>query len=289
MTNKIKYFLSLTTINIFFSHVMLVFGTIWLLIEFPSSVNISIKAFFDRLGNSTLLYSLFISLACGIYCIWPKKKLFKKFSASNTSIELIVGDIFKQEGNFAISSSNFYDTNFDIANLSLKSQLINKCFSSDTAHIDRLIEQSLDEQQIIGVIDAQKISGKNLKYPIGTVVKLSQNNRFIFTLVISELIFEGTRKHTLSNPEMLNDALNKFWAFLKTEGRIKPISVPVFGSGLARINLSYKLLVQSIILSFVTFSKTTRITEKLTIVVSEECYSPKDFEEIDRFLDSIEI
>ena len=70
---------------------------------------------------------------------------------------------------------------------------------------------------------------------------------------------------------------------------MKPISVPVFGSGLARINLSYKLLVQSIILSFVTFSKTTRVTEKLTIVVSDECYNPKDFEEIDGFLDSIEI
>ena len=118
-----------------------------------------------------------------MYHIWPKKNLFKKFNASNTSIEIIVGDIFEQEGNFAIGSSNFYDTNFDIANLSLKSQLINRCFNSDTAHIDRLIEQSLDEQQVIGVIDAQKTNGKNLKYPIGTVVKLSQNNRCIFTLI----------------------------------------------------------------------------------------------------------
>lgn len=289
MSNKFKYFLSPSTIKSFFSHALLAFGTIWLLIEFPSSVNTSIKYFFDKLGNSVLICSSFVSFIYGVYHIWPRRKLFKKFNASNTSIELVVGDIFEQEGNFAIGSSNFYDTNFDIANLSLKSQLINRCFNSDTDHIDRLIEQSLDEQEISGVIDNQKTNGKNLKYPIGTVVKLSQNNRFIFTLIISELMFEGTRKHTLSNPELLNNALNKFWAFLKTEGRMKPISVPVFGSGLARINLSYKLLVQSIILSFVTFSKTTRITEKLTIVVSEECYNPKDFEEIDRFLDSIEI
>lgn len=285
----LKYLLNASTIKNFFNNALIAFGIIWLIIEFPSSVNASAKSFFDDFGNNTLIYSCLISFVCGAYNIWPKRKLSKKFNASNTAIEIVVGDIFEQEGNFAIGSSNFYDTNFDIANLSLKSQLINKCFNSDTVHIDRLISQSLDEQQIIGILDTQKTNGKNLKYPIGTVVKLSQNNRFIFTLVISELIFEGTRKHTTSSPELLNNALNKFWEFLKTEGRMNSIAVPVFGSGLARINLSYKLLMQSIILSFVTFSKTTRITDKLTIVVSEKCYSPKDFEEVDRFLDSIEI
>jgi len=289
MNSKLKHYIRKDTIIIFFSVFLFSFGTIWLFIEFPSSVNSSIKGFFEKFGNLTLIFSIIISFFVGLIRIYPKKKLNRKFIASNTSIEIFVGDIFDEKGNFAIGSSNYFDTNFEIANLSLKSQLINRCFNSDTTDVDRLIEQSLTEQCIAGEIDLSKTIGKQQKFPIGTTVRLNQNNRQIYVFVISELLFEDGRKHTSSNPELLNIALSKFWSFVKTENRMREIAIPVLGSGLARINLSYRLLIQMIILSFVTYSKSTRITEKLKIVVHEKDYNPEDFEELNRFLKSIEI
>lgn len=284
-----SYYLKKETILNFCTSFLVAFGTIWLLIEFPSSVNTSIKDFFNEYGNSTLILASIVSFLFGVFRTFPKKRIYKKFTASNTSIEIKVGDIFEEKGNIAIGSSDYFDTTFEIANLSLKSQLINRCFNSDSLLVDNLIDQSLSQQGIQGTTNSSKNIGKQLKYQIGTTVRLNQNNRQIFILVISQLLFEDGRKHTISNPELLNVALNKFWSFVKTENRVTEISIPVFGSGLARVNLSYRLLIQLIILSFVTYSKSVRISEKLKIVVSKKDYNPEDFVELSKFLKSIEI
>lgn len=284
-----NYYFRKDTLMNFVRFFLMSFGTIWLFIEFPSSLNTVIKEFFNSFGNLTLIISSILSIFFGFFRILPSKKINRKFAASNTSVEITVGDIFNERGNFAIGSSNYFDTNFEISNLSLKSQLINRCFNSDTENIDRLIDQSLTEQGVSGIIDTAKTVGKQKKFPIGTTVKLNQSNRHIFILVISELIFEQGRKHTISNPKLLNDSLSEFWSFIKTEGRMKEITIPVFGSGLARVNLSYRLLIQMIVLSFVTYSKSTRITEQLKIMVHEKDYNPEDFEELNKFLKSIEI
>lgn len=284
-----SYYFKKETILNFCASFLVAFGTIWLLIEFPSSVNTSIKDFFNEYGNSTLIFASIVSFLFGLFRIRPKKEIYKKFTASNTSIEIKVGDIFEEKGNIAIGSSDYFDTTFEIANLSLKSQLINRCFNSDSSIVDTLIDQSLSQQGIQGTVNSSKNIGKQLRYQIGTTVRLNQNNRQIFILVISQLLFEDGRKHTISNPELLNVALNKFWSFVKTENRVTEISIPVFGSGLARVNLSYRLLIQLIVLSFVTYSKAVRISEKLKIVVNKKDYNPEDFVELSKFLKSIEI
>lgn len=289
MNIKVKHYFKLETFKNLISYALIAFGTIWLLIEFPSSVNDTMKKFFESLGDWVLIISIFLSLTFGIIRVFPKSKVSKKFNASNTSVEIVVGDIFKEKGNFTIGSSNYFDTNFEIANLSLKSQLINRCFESDIELLNNKILESIDKQGIKGKKDKNKPLGNKTKYPIGTTVSLNQAERQIFILIISKLVFEENRKHTISNPTYLNEALNKFWEFIKTEGRMKPISIPVFGSGLARVNLSFSLLIQLIVFSYVTYSKSTRISEKLKIIVYEKDYNPNDFEELKMFLKSIEI
>jgi hypothetical protein len=289
MKINMDYFLSKDTFLKFSSSFLIAFGTIWLLIEFPSSHINNFKTFIDINANYILCVSIFISLLFGVFKIIPKKRIYKKFIASNTSIEIIIGDLFKDNVNILIGSSNYFDTNSNISNSTLKSQLINRCFSGETKHLDELIESSLSVQNLSGIFDESKPFGKKNKFPIGTTIRIDQNNRQIFMLIISELFFNGTNKHTSSTPDLLNTALYKFWNFYKTEGRMKEISIPVLGSGLARVNLSYRVLIQLIILSFITYSKSTRITEKLKIVVYEKDYNPEDFEELNKFVNSIDI
>ncbi len=269
---------------------LIAFGTIWLLIEFPSSVNSDVKTYVESLGQNVLIFSTILSLIYGFFRVFPKTSVKKEFKASNTLVEIKLGDIFNEKTNIAIGSSDYFDTNYDInSNLSLKSQVINKCFNSDSKYVDNLIQTSLSNQNLTGIANESRFEGKKVKYPPGTTVILPHDNRKIFVVIISKLIYEGTRKHTSSNPQLLNNALNKLWETVKTEGRMKPLTIPVFGSGLARVNLSFLLLIQLIVLSFVTYSKNTRITEKLTISIHESQYNPSDFEELKKFLESMEI
>src|SRR5262245_37267836 len=113
MNNNMKYYFKKDTLINFFSSFLFTFGTIWLFIEFPSSVKSTVKDFFDKFGNSTLIYSSIASFLVGLIRIYPTKKINRKFIASNTSIEITVGDIFNEKGNFAIGSSNYFDTNFE--------------------------------------------------------------------------------------------------------------------------------------------------------------------------------
>lgn len=70
---------------------------------------------------------------------------------------------------------------------------------------------------------------------------------------------------------------------------MKEVSVPVLGSGLSGINLSNLMIIESIILSYAIHSKTSRISDKLSIIIPNDKYDPKDFHEICRFLDAIQI
>jgi len=290
MNRKISHLSKVESLKQIGKFFLIAFGTIWLLIEFPSSVNSDLEIYVESLGNYVLVFSIILSLIYGVIRVFPKMSVKKEFKASNTSIEIKVSDIFNEKTHIAIGSSDYFDTNYDInSNLSLKSQVINKCFNSDVKYVDELIQISLTKQNLTGIEDENRIEGKKVKYPPGTTVILPHDSRKIFVVIISKLIYEGSRKHTSSNPQLLNNALNKLWETVKTEGRMKPLTIPVFGSGLASINLSFLLLTQLIVLSFVTYSKNTRITDKLTINIHESQYNPSDFEELKKFLDSMEI
>lgn len=290
MNKKLRHLITGKTLKQIRKYFLLAFGTIWLLIEFPSGVNKDFEGYVESIGQCVLVGSIIIALIYGIYKARPKTSVKKEFKASNTAVEIKVGDIFDEKINIAIGSSDYFDTNYDInSNLSLKSQVINKCFNSDIQYVDELIQTSISKQNITGIENSERNEGKKIKYAPGTTIILPHDNRKIFVAVISELKYEGNRKHTNSNPQLLNNALNKLWEIIKTEGRMKPLTIPVFGSGLARVNLSFLLLIQLIILSFVAYSKSTRITEKLTINIHESQYNPSDFEELRKFLDSIEI
>lgn len=272
------------------SNFLIMFGGIWLCLEFPSFLSDDFLQFIKPFTNWILFISLFTSLIYAFIMSFPIMEYEKEFKASNTSIKIKVGDLINESCDIVVGTSDYFDTAYDIqSNISLKSQVINRLFNSDKDNVDRLIENSLQNQAIEGTINNEKQIGKNIQYQIGTIAILLQNNRKIYLTVITNLVFENQDKHTETNPEKFNVALNCLWNKIKVEGRKKEISIPVIGSGLSGLNLSNLILMQSAILSFVVFSKQTRITQKLNVVIKEDNYNPNDFEEIVKFLNTIQI
>ena len=289
LKKRITYFFKFQKTKML-SNFLIMFGGIWLCLEFPSFLSDNFLQFIKPFTNWILWISLFTSLIYAFIMSFPKMAYEKEFKASNTSIKIKVGDLINETCDIVVGTSDYFDTAYDTqSNISLKSQVINRLFNSDKENVDRLIENSLQNQAIEGTINQEKQIGKNKQYQIGTIAILPQNNRKIYLTIITNLVFENQDKHTETSPEKYHIALNSLWNKIKVEGRKKEISIPVIGSGLSGLNLSNLILMQSAILSFVVFSKQTRITQKLNVVIKGDNYNPNDFEEIIKFLNKIQI
>lgn len=265
------------------------FGTIWLFIEFSSALFDSVKTYTSNNSWSFLISAVGVSLIFAFWKAWPILKMSKKFKASSTEICVKIGDLFSQPHNIVVTTSDFFDTSIPQGTrVSLKSQMIDKFFSGNIQTLDTLINQSLTNQGAVGVYEASK-NGKKHRFPIGTIAVVPTSQNRIFITILAALTFQNNIKHTTSDPTKLNIALNELWKQVRIEGRMKEVSVPILGSGLAGISLSNLMVIESIIMSYAINSKTSRISDKLTIVIPESKYDPKDFHEINGFLNTIQI
>lgn len=266
-----------------------VFGTIWLFIEFLSALFDNVKNYTVNHNWAFLLSAVAISLIVGFWKVWPVMTITRKFKASNTEICVKTGDLFSQPHNIVVTSSDFFDTNIPQGTrVSLKSQMIDKFFSGNIHTLDTLINRSLTNQGITGSHESSK-NGKKDRYPIGTIAVVPTQQNRIFITVLAELYFQNNIKHTLSDPNKLHITLNELWKQIRIEGRMKEVSLPILGSGLSGINLSNLMIIDSIIMSYAIHSKTSRVSERLTIVIPENKYDPRDFHDIQRLLEAIQI
>lgn len=271
-----------------FENFLVGIGAIWLSIEFPSFLIPSFEKYIKDNNISTLIIALSISVLYAFIKDWPKVEITKTFKASNTSICIKVGDIFTENDNIIMGSSDYFDTTFRRTDVSLKSKMINLYFQNSIPVLDNLMNTSLSNQRVFGQLDTTRTVGKNVKYPIGTTVVIPVQQKRIFLTIITNLLTNSQGTTTKSSPEKLNLAINSLWKQLKNEGRMEEISIPVLGSGLAGVTLSRLMIIQSIIMSFAIFSKETRITTKLKIIIAEKDYDPDDFEHACKYLESIQ-
>jgi hypothetical protein len=264
-------------------------GAIWTLIEFSSFFITEIQTKFKDNINAFLSVVLIAFIVAVVY-IWPKKTIQHEFKASNTKITIKVGNIFDENNNIALPTSNFFDTVNIGPGISLKSQMINRVYNSDITSVDRLIEESLKNQNITGTPDTLNKNGKSIKYEVGTTAILPYNeNKKIFLSVFTVVNYSQIDRKTETNAAIINDALIKLWNKYKVDGQQQNLSVPVFGSGLSASGFSYQLLIQIIVISFALHAKNNHFTDNLTIVIPDTKYYPELFTSLDYFLKSIEI
>ncbi len=287
---RLKYLISTKNLRNIGGNFLLSFGCTWLLIECPSALSSKFKNTIDNLDPWLLIIALFSSVFYALYKAYPRITYTRKFKSTQTSISIKVGDLLGEKGNLVIGSSNYFDFDYNKSTgVSLKSQVINKLFKNDVNSINNLIKKSLKGLEHLAEFDEIKKYGNKLKYPIGTVAILPQDERKIFVVILTELILKGKDKDTKSDPEILNKALIGLWQKIKLEGRKKEFSLPVLGAGLSHVQLSYLLIIQTILLSYAIYSRNTAISNKMNLVISPDDYNPEDFEEAKQFLNSLQI
>ena len=285
-----KYLFSQNNLWNLGSNFLISFGSLWLLIECSSALSTKIKAIVDKFDPWLLVIALFGSFCFALYRAFPRIAFTRKFKSTQTSISIKVGDLLEEKGNIVIGSSNYFDFDYNKSTgISLKSQLISKLFNNDIHFINNLVKKSLSDLESTAVFDKEKDYGNKSHYPIGTVAVLPQADRNIFAVILTKLVFKGKDKHTKSDPEILNQALIGLWKKIEVEGRKKKFSLPVLGAGLANVQLSYLLIIQTIILSYAIYSRGSAISKEMILVISPNDYNPEDFEEAIQFLNSLQI
>ena len=229
---------------------------------------------------------LFLPLLFAVGRHRPIRSIKHRVNGRDVAIEVRVGDIFGLEGSIVIGTNSTFDTKTDgkiIALESLQGQFTERYYDNED-HLDGDIDNSIAHEPFTELKDRRR--GKTKRYLIGTVAKLTTNERMAYMVAIAHMNKDGVAQGSWKD---ITECLGKLWYFIGEQGDMKPVLMPVLGTKYARITATREMVIREIINSFIAACSEKRISEKLVIVVSEKDYIEHQIEldEIDRYLDHV--
>jgi len=181
-------------------------------------------------GPYALSAALLISIAWGLWKVWKPSEVSIKIANCNTTIKIVFGDIFQQDGIRAIAVSEFFDTKLGrpVSDKSLHGIFLKKCFGGYQEAIDKQIDGELANETGTQV---PKVEGKDRCYPIGTsaMVKVNDDCYLLFAFAKAD---PATCK-CFSDVELMWRGMHKMWERARVECGGHPLNLPLVGSGLS--------------------------------------------------------
>lgn len=221
-----------------------------------------------------LIYPLFlilISIFWYGYLWWDASRLKKiNVNVESTTISIVTGDLFKQDGLKAIPFNEYFDTQVDdevISKASLNGIFIKDILSGEVEQLDsHILSYKFREENILEK-NTTRIAGKNQKYQIGTVCLYED---YLLTAFSK---FNDKNQAYLTMPEYL-EFLIKFWDEINVVYAQRSVSVPIFGSGITRIkehkNITDEELLKIMLWTFRISETRFKYPAKLNIVIHKD-------------------
>ncbi|WP_461255557.1 macro domain-containing protein [Treponema sp. R80B11-R83G3] len=256
------------------------FGALWLFTEIGTYFLGETSPIIIDIKKCWFIF-IFIGLLIAIILAKPIFTIGGKLNNRDISIEITIGDFFKQNGGLVISSNTTYDTHISkelISEKSIQGQFTKLFYYGDEKQLDNDISLALQDIQpeiLIG-----KRIGKNKKYPIGTTVRLNPKNQTVYMLAIANINEYGVAS---ASYEDLKVALACLWLFIGSRGLKENIVIPVVGTGFARLPKTREEIIREIIKSFIAACSESTFSDKLTIVIN-----PSDYEKHKINIDELE-
>jgi len=192
-------------------------------------------------------------------------------SNPDVAIDIIAGSLFNQDTHIAVGFSDTFDTSIAddriIHSSSVQGQLLRQVYRGDQDRLDAELGAALAGVSPVFVESRyDKPHGKLARYPLGTVAVLGEPRRLIFAVAYGRM---GNDLVAHAPVEDLWNCYTKLWEAAYRHGQRGALSVPLMGSGLARIDtLDRGNLLRLILLSFVAYSRLRLICHELRIVIS---------------------
>ncbi len=209
----------------------------------------------------------------------PGDVLRREFSGLQVTLVVRRGDLFDQDdANLAIGFGDTFDTATEddvvISRESVQAQLVERLYDGRRQLLDAELRRALRGITPVAQESVrEKPKGKRTRYSVGTVVSLPLNGRRVFAFVHCR---QGLDLVTRSSAEELRFSLEQLWQSVRVRGMLKPLAIPLAGSGLSRVlELTREQLMIMIIDTFVRNCRDERCAPELRIVLR-----PSDLERI---------
>lgn len=204
--------------------------------------------------------------------LWWKASNLKDIDLDieSTTISIVTGDLFKQDGLKVIPFNEYFDTQVDdevISKASLNGIFITDILLGEIEQLDsHILSYKFREENILEK-NTTRIAGKNQKYQIGTVCLYED---YLLTAFSK---FNDKNQAYLTMPEYL-EFLIKFWDEINVVYAQRSVSVPIFGSGITRIkehkNITDEELLKIMLWTFRISETRFKYPAKLNIVIHED-------------------
>ncbi len=247
-------------------------GATWTLVELASY-------FLDDptwLSTRWWLPAVVVVAAVGwIAAAWHPTKVGFNLATTDTHIQIWFGDLFRSPGHRVIAVNEFFDSEIGpiVASTSLHGQVIGRHFAGHEPDFDEAVSQDLDDKTPRLVPDRPR--GKTNAYEIGTTARIVTNDGSHYLLVALTTTDPETHEAD-ADVTQLWDALLQMWDTARQRANGDTISVPLIGSGLARVGLPPVALLQLLVLSLVTSTKIRKVAGDVQFVIHDDLYDELD-------------
>ena len=233
----------------------------------------------------TVWPALLVSFIWGVARAWPRLVL-TSFNSPRTTIKLVEGDLFDGKDHLVIGACDTFDIEPPhIAPGSIQGQFLAGEYGGNAAHLNADVDSALAGKNGIGSIPEKP--GRNVRYPIGTVLTLPSRARKFFLVAYSKMDeFNSAR----TSPDMLWNALGELWREARKESNGGTVRIPIIGGGQSKASdfLPAEDALRFIVLSFLTASRDEgKVCDELTIVALKDQYEQIDQLEFQSFLNGL--
>ena len=217
-----------------------------------------------------------------IFALWktfPTKKATRRLANTNTTIQIIFGDIFATDGHVVVPVNEYFDSEIGdlVSPLSLHGKFIHQILGGKSQILDELVDQRLDR---VPCQMMQNKKGREQKYPIGTTLVHDATATKYFLVALSRTDAE-TLKAKADVPELWQ-ALSGLWEKVRIEAGGRPVNIPLIGSGLSGVGLPPQQLLRIIMMSILDATKKWELTSEIRIVLHETVFEHIDLNVIQK-------
>ncbi|MFD5709084.1 macro domain-containing protein [Streptomyces pharetrae] len=229
-----------------------------------------------------------LSMIWGVSRSSPPVSVRRQFDRPDFAVRVEKGDIFSQSSGVVIGFTDVFDTDIEsaISRRSVQGQFLDRVFSGDVVRLDNALAESLRLTEPESQEDPErKRHGKLDRYPIGTVAVIREQGKNFYCLAYSKMEPSMVAKSSI---EDLWKSLTSLWEAVHENEERGPLSIPVIGGDLARIDsVDHETLIKLIIISFVARSRKSVVASELLITVTPNNMSRVDMNEVSAFLNAI--
>lgn len=209
---------------------------------------------------------------------YPKRNIRIELRNTNTIVNIKFGDLFMQHENIAIGVNEYFDSQLGklVSEKSLHGLLIKNILGGKKELFDKAVDESLKQ---LSFEEINRELGKNRRYPIGSTACLNfgDKNYLLFALTKTNSDYES-----YTNPSLLIKALNGLLSKARSECNGRELNLPLFGTGLGRLGLEPKLVVDLILIAILDSAKQREITNVINIIIHDSLFDKIDLNDIKR-------